>query len=110
MWTIFLGGISLHVSQAILCHFFEIDMVWGATAKEVEEVHFGSEMVRILTRFKFTFVYTFVCIALILCGLYVVPWQWRIDAFFSIYPLAVVAVSHFALPVLLNPALMMFTW
>ena len=35
---IFLGGVSLHVSQAILSHLFSIDMSWGATAKEVENV------------------------------------------------------------------------
>ncbi|KAK0727135.1 glycosyl transferase family group 2-domain-containing protein [Lasiosphaeria miniovina] len=110
MFTIFLGGVSLHVSQAILSHFFELDMAWGATAKEIEEVHFGEEMVRILRRFKFTFVYCFACTALIVAGMFATPYNWRIDAFFSIYPLAAVVVSHFALPVLLNPALMMFTW
>lgn len=30
---IFLGGISIHVSEAILAHMFEINMTWGATAK-----------------------------------------------------------------------------
>ncbi|KAK3327453.1 glycosyl transferase family group 2-domain-containing protein [Cercophora scortea] len=110
MFTIFLGGLSIHVSQAILCHFFEIDMNWGATAKEIEDVHFGKEVVRILKTFKWTFCYCFVCTALLICGYYVFPWQWKIDKFFSIYPLATVVVSHFALPVLLNPALMMFTW
>lgn len=110
MFTIFLGGISIHVSQAILCHFFEIDMVWGATAKEFQDVHFGEEAVRILRRFKWTFLYCFACTALMICGVYAFPLQWKIDYFFSIYPLASVVVGHFALPVLLNPALMMFTW
>ncbi len=110
MFTIFLGGLSVHVSQAILCHFFEIDMVWGATAKEVEDVHFGAEIVRILKKFKYTFLFCFACTALMICGVYVFPVEWRIYEFFSIYPLAAVVVSHFALPVLLNPALMMFTW
>jgi hypothetical protein len=30
---IFLGGISIHVSEALLAHMFEINMTWGATAK-----------------------------------------------------------------------------
>ncbi|KAK0635786.1 glycosyl transferase family group 2-domain-containing protein [Bombardia bombarda] len=110
MFTIFLGGISLHVSQAILSHFFEIDMAWGATAKEIEEVHFGQEIVRILRTFKWTFVYCFSCSALMVAGIYAFPHDWTIDKFFSIYPLATVVVSHFCLPVMLNPALMMFTW
>ncbi|KAK4251767.1 glycosyl transferase family group 2-domain-containing protein [Corynascus novoguineensis] len=110
MFCIFLGGISLHMSQAILSHFFEIDMAWGATAKELEEVRFGPEVLRIVRRFKWTFLYCFVCTALMICGNTVFPVQWRIDTFYSIYPLAATVVSHFALPVLLNPALMMFTW
>lgn len=110
MFTIFLGGISLHVSQAILSHFFEIDMNWGATAKEAQDVHFGEEFVRILKSFKFTFVYCFGCTALMICGYYVFPWDWQVRELFSIYPLAAVVISHFCLPVLLNPALMLFTW
>ncbi|KAK4104657.1 hypothetical protein N658DRAFT_417959 [Parathielavia hyrcaniae] len=110
MFAIFLGGISLHMSQAILSHFFEIDMAWGATAKELEEVRFGPEILRIIRRFKWTFLYCFACTALMVCGNTVFPHDWRINTFYSIYPLAATVVSHFALPVLLNPALMMFTW
>ncbi|KAK4458722.1 glucans biosynthesis glucosyltransferase H [Cladorrhinum samala] len=110
MFTIFLGGISIHLSQAILSHFFEIDMVWGATAKELEKVNFGSEIVQIIRRFKFTFVFCFACTALMICGSAVFPIQWQIHQLYSIYPLASTVICHFALPVLLNPALMMFTW
>ncbi|KAK1780791.1 glycosyl transferase family group 2-domain-containing protein [Copromyces sp. CBS 386.78] len=110
MFTIFLGGISIHITQAILCHFFEIDMVWGATAKEVEEVHFGQEIVRILKRFKFTFLYCFLMTGLIVAGWFFFPHPWKIQKLYSVYPLASMAATHFALPVLLNPALMMFTW
>lgn len=110
MLMIFLGGISIHVSQAILSHFFEVDMVWGSTAKEVENVNFGQEMVRILGRFRWTFLFCAAGLALILCGFFAFPEPWRIRTFFSIYPLASVLIPHFCLPVLLNPALMMFTW
>ncbi|KAJ4395159.1 hypothetical protein N0V85_006654 [Neurospora sp. IMI 360204] len=110
MFTIFLGGLSIHIAQAILCHFFEIDMAWGATAKEVEEVHFGQEIIRILKRFKFTFLYCFLMTGLIVAGWFFFPHPWKIQKLYSVYPLASMAVTHFALPVLLNPALMMFTW
>ncbi|TVY75954.1 hypothetical protein LSUE1_G009438 [Lachnellula suecica] len=108
--TIFLGGISLHVSQALLCHFFEIDMTWGATAKEVENISFFEEVPRLLKRFKFTFIFCFACTGIMIAGVYAVPWEWVIDDFIAIYPLCTVVVSHFFLPVALNPALMMFTW
>ncbi|KAE9378208.1 hypothetical protein N431DRAFT_329529 [Stipitochalara longipes BDJ] len=108
--TIFLGGISLHVSQALLCHFFEIDMTWGATAEEVENTSFFEELPRLLKRFKWTFLFCFACTGIMIAGATALPWQWRITSFVAIYPLCTVVVSHFFLPVALNPALMMFTW
>ena len=112
MFAIFLGGISLHVSQALLSHFFEVEMTWGATAKELDEVAFVVEAGRILRRFRFTFLFCFAGAGLLLAGAYLFPEEdsRRITAFYSVYPLASVVVCHFALPVLLNPALMKFTW
>jgi hypothetical protein len=110
LFTCFLGGISLHVSQALLCHFFEVDLSWGATAKEVENTSFFEEMPKLLKKFKFTFVICIICTATMICGFYIFPPFWRITDFAAIWPLATVVASHFLLPVALNPALMMFTW
>lgn len=107
---VFLGGISLHVCQAILAHMFSVDMSWGATAKEVTDTSFFIEMPLIIKRFKFAFVFCIAMTALILCGVYAFPYLWRIDQLIAIFPLACVIFSHFFLPVLLNPALMKFTW
>ena len=53
-WTfllaIFLGGLSLHVSQALLAHMFEIDMTWGATSKEAEFSNFFIEIPKVLKK------------------------------------------------------------
>ena len=108
--TIFMGGISIHVSQAILSHFFEINMQWGATAKEVENTSFFEELPRLLKRFKYTFAFCIICSAGMAVAATIVPWQWRITEFVAIYPLCTVVVGHFFLPIALNPALMMFTW
>lgn len=35
-----------------------------------------------------------------------VPWDWRITDFVAILPLTTVAISHFLLPLALNPDLM----
>ncbi|KAI0134559.1 glycosyl transferase family group 2-domain-containing protein [Xylariales sp. AK1849] len=110
LMTIFLGGLQLHVSQALLSHFFSIDMNWGATAKELENVNFVEEVPRLFKRFKGTFLYCAVMTALMVCGAYVFPVMWRITYFASIWPLAINTVSHFLLPVVLNPALMVFAW
>jgi hypothetical protein len=107
---IFLGGISLHISQALLSHMFEINMSWGATAKEVEDTTFFKEMPKLLKKFRFTFVFCFLMIGLMVSGVFFFPALWRIDTLVAIYPLAVIVTGHILLPVVLNPALMMFTW
>ncbi|KAH7361929.1 glycosyl transferase family group 2-domain-containing protein [Plectosphaerella cucumerina] len=110
LFSIFLGGLSLHISKALLCHFFELDIQWGATSKEVERCNFLEEIPKIAKSFWGTFLYCFIMTALMICGYFVFPRDWRITDFVSIYPLAAVTASHFALPVLLNPALMKFTF
>lgn len=107
---VFLGGISMHVCQAILSHMFSIDMSWGATSKEVEDTSFFIELPMIARRFKFVFVFCIAMTALIICGVFAFPYLWRIDQLIAIFPLGCVVFSHFFLPVLLNPALMKFTW
>jgi hypothetical protein len=107
---IFLGGISLHISQALLSHMFEIDMSWGATAKEVEDTTFFKEMPKLLKKFRITFVFCILMIGLMVAGVYVFPAFWQINTLAAIYPLANLVTGHMLLPVVLNPALMMFTW
>ncbi|KAL2353394.1 glycosyl transferase family group 2-domain-containing protein [Cryomyces antarcticus] len=108
--SLFLGGISLHVSQALLSHMFGIDMSWGATAKEVENTTFFKEIPKVIKSFKFTFIFCIVVsAAMIVCAQFAPP-LWRITYFFSIWPLATIIFSHFMLPIMLNPNLMLFTW
>lgn len=115
-WTfllaIFLGGLSLHVSQALLAHMFEINMTWGATSKEAEFSNFFIEIPKVLKKFKFSMVFSLVFIAgmIILAVAPFVPYDWRIKDFVAILPMATVASSHFLLPLALNPALMTFSW
>lgn len=107
---IFLGGISMHVSQAIVSHMFSIDMSWGATSKEATDTSFFIEMPVIARRFKFVLIFCILMTVLLICGALVFPFLWRITQVIAIFPLACVIFSHFFLPVLLNPALMRFTW
>lgn len=50
MFMIFLGGLSLHLSAALLAHMFEIDVVWGTTSKELELSNFFTEVPKILRK------------------------------------------------------------
>lgn len=114
MWiplmNIFLGGLSLHVSQALLSHLFSIDMNWGATSKEVENTTFFKEVPKVIKNFGFTFLFCILLSVGMVVLACVVPDFWRIDQFFAIYPLGTIIISHFLLPIALNPSLMLFTW
>lgn len=112
MLAIFLGGLSLHVSQALLAHMFEINMTWGATAKEMEFSNFFIEVPKVLKRFKFSFSFALVGIVgmIVLATGTFIPPDWQITDFVAILPMATVTVSHLLLPIALNPALMTFSF
>lgn len=112
MLAIFLGGLSLHVSQALLSHMFEINMTWGATAKEFEFSNFFIEVPKVMKRFKFSFAFSLLGIVgmIVLAVAPFVPPMWRITDFVAILPMATVTVSHLLLPIALNPALMTFSF
>ncbi|MCJ1395005.1 hypothetical protein MMC18_007886 [Xylographa bjoerkii] len=107
---IFLGGVSLHVSQALLCHLFSIDMSWGATSKEATNTTFFKEIPKLLKKFKFTFVFVFLTTGMIIAMGTVAPPFWQINFFIAIFPIGTIIFSHLMLPIALNPSLMLFTW
>ncbi|KAK4947938.1 hypothetical protein LTR10_013446 [Elasticomyces elasticus] len=114
MLSIFLGGLSLHVSQALLAHMFEIDMSWGSTSKEAEFSNFFIEVPKVIRMFKFSIAFALVGII----GMIVlatnpggfIPYDWVIADFIAILPMSTVTASHLLLPIVLNPALMTFSW
>ncbi|KXJ93691.1 glycosyl transferase family group 2-domain-containing protein [Microdochium bolleyi] len=112
LFAIFLGGLSLHVSQALLSHMFEINMVWGATAKEAEFSNFFIEVPKVAKKFKWSMLFSigFIVAMIIFAKAPFVPHDWRITEFVAILPMSVVASSHFLLPIALNPAIMVFSW
>ena len=109
--TVFLGGISLHVSQALVCHMLSINMTWGATAKEVDmSTTFAREWKKLFVKFRYTFLFCFLVSAMMIVFARVLPPLWRVDSTNAVVPLAVLVVTHFLMPVALNPGLMMLRW
>ncbi|KAF2748406.1 hypothetical protein M011DRAFT_493770 [Sporormia fimetaria CBS 119925] len=107
---IFLGGVSVHISQALLAHMFSIDMSWGSTAKEMDNTPFFQEIPKVVKKFKYT-----LCACLLAAGGIVymakyAPVLWRIDLFTAVWPLSTLIVTHALMPIVLNPNLMLFTW
>jgi len=131
MLSVFFGGLSFHVSTALLAYLFHVDMTWGATSKEKENSNFFNEIPKI---FK-TFMYMYICIALLTAGMIYLgcfaPRGWEIRDFTAIgessavlthenqihsltvvllVPLAINIVSHALTPLVLNPSLMVFNY
>lgn len=108
--VIFLGGVSFHISHALIWHMLGWNMTWGATAKEVENIQFFDEIPIVLRRFKWTFAFCLLTAGTMVYCAYGLEPMWQIHFFTPIFPLSSVIVSHFLLPILLNPNLMRFTW
>jgi len=109
----FFGGLSIHLTTALLAHMFSYNMQWGATTKEVERSNFWIEVPRIWERFRLAFIICFAIIAMmiVLATPVVTPaWQIPGTSWAVILPLAIVAGGHILFPIVLNPWLMIFSY
>lgn len=110
MMTVFFGGISFHVSNAILAHLFHVDMQWGSTSKEKEDSNFFQEMPRIFKTFKYMYLILLLLVGgMVYLGAFAPP-DWAIDDFTVIVPLAINVGLHALVPLVLNPSLMIFNY
>ena len=94
----FFGGLSLHLSSALLAHLLSIDVAWGATKKEVERSNFFIEVPRILRRYWVTFgMCGAAVVAAVVLATPAVPPQWRVEvsSWAVIVPLMYVFLSFF---------------
>ncbi|KAF7334603.1 Glyco-trans-2-like domain-containing protein [Mycena venus] len=109
----FFGGLSIHLTTALLAHMFSYNMTWQATKKEVERSNFWIEVPRIWKRFRLSFCICFALIAMmiILSQPIVTPaWQIPGSSWAVILPLAIVTGGHILFPIVLNPWLMIFSY
>jgi len=109
----FFGGLSIHLSVAVLAHMFSYNITWGATKKEVERSNFFEEVPKILRRFWFAWTVSIICIAgMIICSTSLLPIEWQVGSsgWAVIFPLALVSGNHILFPIVLNPWLMIFSY
>ncbi|SNX84533.1 uncharacterized protein MEPE_03242 [Melanopsichium pennsylvanicum] len=109
---VFFGGLSLHVAMALLSHPLGIDMSWGATNKDLADSNFFLEVPLIWKRFRFVIMLCIVTIAAVIVMQItaIVPLDWSIQGFFTYWPLLLTAISHLIYPIVLNPALLRFSF
>ncbi|KAK2604725.1 hypothetical protein N8I77_007632 [Diaporthe amygdali] len=110
MMAIFFGGLSFHVSCALLAHLLHINMQWGATSKEKENSNFFQEVPKILKSFKYLYVFVILFTGGMIYLSLFAPRGWEIVDFTAIVPMAVVLGSHALTPIVLNPSLMIFNY
>jgi len=106
----FFGGLSLHISGAILAHLFSYNITWGATKKEVEFSHFFKETPAILKRFWASYTISFLTLAgMAVLSLPFVPLEWRVgsSSWAVVFPVAIQAGCHILYPIVLNPWLLL---
>jgi hypothetical protein len=111
----FFGGLSIHLSIAVLAHLFSYDISWGATKKEVERSNFFLEVPKIWRRFRLALVLCILMAAAMIVlstSMNIVPIGWQIDAldWAVVFPMAIVVGCHMLFPIVLNPWLMIFSY
>ncbi|KAG9312749.1 glycosyl transferase family group 2-domain-containing protein [Chiua virens] len=111
----FFGGLSIHLSQALLAHLFSYNITWGATKKEVERSNFFLEVPKIWRRFRIALILSLLTVAgmvVLSTTVNVVPIGWQIDThdWAVVLPLAIVVGCHILFPIVLNPWLMIFSY
>ncbi|CAO2650163.1 Nn.00g014550.m01.CDS01 [Neocucurbitaria sp. VM-36] len=110
LMTIFLGGVSLHISYAMFCHFFNIDLGWSATSKEARTVPYIEAVRHVMRRFKWNFLFCGAVAGLMLYCRFGLEEEWQIRLLVAIWPMGAVIVNHILLPIVLNPELMRLFW
>lgn len=98
LFLIFFSGLSFHLSKALLCHFFSINMEWTTTAKEVEKTGFRLSIIKVIKDFMWMYI---VCLTIVAAMIFFAfcPWPaWRIIDFTVIIPLGNQLFGHLFLP------------
>ena len=103
--SIFFGGLSMHVSQALVWHLLSIPISWGATSKSLENSYFLKELPMIWARFKYMYaVVGGISLVAVGLSLPIVPEPWRTEpSVFISLPLGWTLACHALAPLLLNP-------
>ncbi|KAN0078407.1 Glycosyl transferase family group 2 domain containing protein [Tylopilus felleus] len=111
----FFGGLSIHLSTALLAHLFSYNITWGATKKEVERSNFFLEVPKIWQRFRVALVLSILMASAMIVlstAVNAVPVGWQVDSldWAVVLPLAIVVGCHILFPIVLNPWLMIFSY
>ena len=98
----FFGGLSIHLSQALLAHLFSYNITWGATKKEVERSNFWLEVPKIVRRFWLALIISIItAVGMAVLATDLIPVGWRIPGidWAVVFPLSITIGCHVLYPV-----------
>ncbi|ORY82425.1 glycosyl transferase family group 2-domain-containing protein [Protomyces lactucae-debilis] len=100
--TIFLQGISMHVSRCLALHLLGRKMTWESTSKSLEESSVQSDLPMIWGRFKAMYIILLIMLCMVIALGFAVPENWRITSFGAVFPLLWLICWHLCVPVLMH--------
>ncbi|OCK77120.1 hypothetical protein K432DRAFT_418823 [Lepidopterella palustris CBS 459.81] len=100
IFLIFFGGMSWHISSALLAHLLSLNIEWSSTAKELEATNFFISMDKVFKTFRWMLLFMVPLIGGMIYLACSAPRGWRIQDFTSIVPLANQVGAHMLLPLL----------
>lgn len=101
--TLFLQGISMHVSKCLVWHLCGMKMSWGATNKSVDEnARLKDDLSMIWARFKVVYIIVGILMTVVIVLAVAVPNTWRIADLRAILPLVWMSFWHAMIPVLMH--------
>ncbi|CAN0191276.1 unnamed protein product [Scytosiphon promiscuus] len=101
--TMFWSHILWHITTACWCYFWNLDIVWGATAKESTRSTFWVEFKDTLKRYKGMYISLTLLLGVFAFGMIYTDQEWT-DQRLS-FPLTFYVATHLLGPFLLNPVL-----
>lgn len=103
MMSIFMGGLGIHLTSALLAHLFSIDVNWGSTNKTLENSSFSKEVPKIWKQFKWLYIGLAFLILMMIALAFATPEGWRINGLVPCICLGWLIAAHALLPIALNP-------
>ncbi|KAH7031442.1 glycosyl transferase family group 2-domain-containing protein [Microdochium trichocladiopsis] len=99
-FIVFFGGLSWHLSYALLAHLFSLPIEWASTAKEIEAGGFFVSIENVWKTYKWVIMFNVpLCVGMVYLGQFA-PYDWTINTFVAIVPLSTQLAGHLLLPLL----------
>jgi len=94
---IYYSGLSSHICYTFCCYFFDINMSWGTTIKEIDNSTWLDHFLA-LKQYKFMYILVFISLVI----LWVLWWLNIISELQAVFPILYNLISHALMPIILN--------